>query len=81
MYTQKYVKYDLFRIVDELPEAMSHFESGKVDFMKCNLCKGTGYINYEDEGNDIISGESKNLNRINEECSNCEGLGFVVKEF
>ena len=29
MYTQKYVKYDLVHIVDELPETMSHFESGK----------------------------------------------------
>ena len=67
--------------VTNYPQLLAKELAGKVDFMKCNLCKGTGYINYEDEGNDIISGESKNLNRINEECSNCEGLGFVVKEF
>ncbi|MCK9428627.1 MAG: hypothetical protein M0R17_01280 [Candidatus Omnitrophica bacterium] len=67
--------------VTNYPQLLAKELAGKVDFMKCNLCKGIGYINYEDEGNDIISGESKNLNRINKECSNCEGLGFVVKEF
>jgi hypothetical protein len=43
---------------------------------KCIECDGTGWINYDYNGQDTKSGQSYDMDRVNEECQECQGVGY-----
>ena len=46
---------------------------------KCIHCKGTGWINWNcEDGGDVKAGTNYDDNtRDNDECNECEGVGYV----
>jgi hypothetical protein len=43
----------------------------------CIECGGTGWQNWNEEGNDIKFGTSDDINRDSGECEKCEGVGYT----
>lgn len=55
---------------------------GTTDYRKCPLCEGTGFQNWDENGNDVKSGRGDLGTEIRStgECDNCDGLGFILRE-
>lgn len=52
--------------------------SGKIkDNGKCIYCDGHGYINWNENGQDIQKGFSYDKNRENAKCESCHGIGYT----
>ena len=44
---------------------------------RCIHCNGTGWQNWDEEGNDVKPGHSSNTDRCEGECEECKGVGFT----
>ena len=44
---------------------------------QCQNCKGTGWENWDENGEDIKFGRSNDSKRVDGECQTCKGIGFV----
>ena len=44
---------------------------------KCIECDGTGWHNYNEEGEDIKPGYSYDKDRGNDKCEKCKGIGYI----
>lgn len=44
---------------------------------KCIECNGTGYTNWNEDGNDIKPGIPSDIDRDYGECEECEGVGYT----
>ncbi len=44
---------------------------------KCIECDGTGWYNYDENGEDVQNGYSDSIDRQNEECEECNGVGYI----
>jgi len=44
---------------------------------RCIHCNGTGWQNWDENGNDIKPGHSSDIEREDGECEECEGVGFI----
>jgi hypothetical protein len=45
--------------------------------IECNNCKGTGWENWDENGDDIRVGRSYSSKRVDGECQDCKGIGYV----
>jgi hypothetical protein len=45
---------------------------------RCVDCDGSGYQNWDEEGNDIKTGESSDPMRCYGECGSCDGIGYIL---
>lgn len=61
---------------DEIRELLHNAGKIKKDG-KCIRCNGTGWENWNDEGNDVKCGQSNNIERTNGECEKCDGVGYI----
>ena len=43
----------------------------------CIYCQGTGWTNWNEDGEDEKPGYSADINRNNEECDECQGVGYM----
>jgi len=53
---------------------------GELGYHRCIVCDGTGYQNWDENGDDVKSGKTSNPDRDHGECENCDGLGFIITE-
>ena len=44
---------------------------------ECRSCKGTGWENWNEDGENIKAGRTEDSGRVEGECQNCKGIGFV----
>lgn len=44
---------------------------------RCIHCNGTGYENWNENGEDIKPGHTSDPDRCEGECEECEGVGFI----
>lgn len=44
---------------------------------RCIECNGTGWQNWDENGEDIKPGKSSSIDRDSGECDDCNGVGFV----
>lgn len=44
---------------------------------KCYMCNGTGYVNGNEDGEDVRPGYSDKEGRNTEECEDCDGVGYT----
>lgn len=44
---------------------------------RCIHCNGTGWENWNEEGEDIQFGRRSNTDRCEGECEECQGVGFT----
>ena len=51
--------------------------TGKAEWRRCETCGSTGYENWDEDGYDVRSGRSGDVNRCEGECGICNGLGFI----
>jgi hypothetical protein len=52
---------------------------GNTPWASCLQCNATGVENWNEEGEDVRSGPTDAEDRIQGECENCEGLGYIVR--
>jgi hypothetical protein len=45
--------------------------------LECDNCKGTGWENWDEDGEDIQPGRSNDSKRVDGECQDCKGIGYV----
>jgi hypothetical protein len=45
--------------------------------LECDNCKGTGWENWDKDGEDIQAGRSNDSKRVDGECQDCKGIGYV----
>lgn len=53
---------------------------GEVVYGQCPQCNGTGWENWDENGEDLKPGPSNDPNRESGRCENCEGVGYIVKQ-
>lgn len=52
--------------------------TGQWLWKKCLICEGTGWQNWNtNTGEDIKHGKADHLNRLDDYCEICDGIGFV----
>lgn len=44
----------------------------------CTECKGTGYLNWNEDGVDIKPGYHGDIDRDCGYCENCNGIGYII---
>ena len=44
---------------------------------ECDNCRGTGWENWDECGNDLQPGRSYDPKRVNGECQDCRGIGYA----
>ncbi len=44
---------------------------------ECDNCGGTGWENWNEDGEDIKHGRTEDSGRVDGECQDCKGIGFV----
>ncbi len=44
---------------------------------KCIYCNGTGWENWDEEGEDVKPGRTTKSDRDEGECEKCQGVGFT----
>ena len=44
---------------------------------ECDNCKGTGWESWNEDGEDVKVGRSNDSKRVDGECQDCKGIGYV----
>jgi hypothetical protein len=47
---------------------------------KCDDCQGTGWENWNSDGEDIKIGKSYDQERVNGQCETCKGVGHKIDQ-
>jgi hypothetical protein len=52
--------------------------AGKIkDDCKCIVCNGTGWVSWDENGEDVKAGKTSSLDRDYGECEECFGIGYI----
>lgn len=60
-------------------EELRQILSGKFNSFECLYCNGTGWENWNEEGDDLKPGKSVSKDRVTGRCEECHGLGCNFK--
>ena len=61
---------------EEIRELLKNAAIIKIDG-KCSTCNGTGWENWDKNGEDVKAGRRSNTDRAEGECEDCNGVGYV----